>query len=167
MLNSYQYSRDITPEIYRCGIGVSRTESIILGRAVAETVAPLLWDNDDEEALAATAEQVARRIEAAVTDSSVTVSLSYLKPGERDLRIPVTEETSVTELLDGICFALIPAIAPDSYLQTWILLDESGSELSLIGKSWARDRGMLRDERHIAHAGIFPGSTLTAVAKRN
>ena len=163
-----QYSRDITPEIYRFGIGISRTESLILGRAVAETVAPLLrGGNDDEEACIATAEQIARRIETAVIDSSVAVSLSDLKPGERDLRIPVTEETSVTQLLDGIYFALIPAIAPDSYQETWTLLDESGRELSWIGKSWARDRGMLRDERHIADAGIFPGSTLTAVAKRN
>lgn len=158
-----QFSKDITPEMFRAGIGISRTESINLARAVAAAMAPLLAMDDDDELLAVTTRQVAQRFETAVSASSVTITLSYLKPGEPDLRIPVTDQTSVTELLDGIYLALIPAVPPDSYQRTWTLIDGTGAELPRLGKSWAIERGMLRDERPIADAGIFPGGTFTAV----
>jgi hypothetical protein len=162
-----QYSKEITPEVFRTGIEISRAESANLGRAVAAALAPLLWEDEDEDALAIGARKIARSFEAAVADSSVTIVLSYLKPGTRDLRIPVTEDTTVTDLLDGVYLALVPWASPDSYQQTWTLLNDKGEELSGIGATWARDRGMLRDERLITDAGIFFGSTLTAVAKRH
>lgn len=158
-----QFSKDITPEMFRAGIGISRTESINLARAVAAAMAPLLAVGDDEELLAKTTRQVAQRFEAAVTACSVTITLSYLKPAEPDLRIPVTDQTSITELLDDIYLALVPALPPDSYQRTWTLINGNGAELPRLGKSWAIERGMLRDERSIADAGIFPGGTFTAV----
>lgn len=160
-----QFTERVTPEIFRAGIGISQAGSINLGRAVADAMAPLLWDDRGGESLETAAEQVARRFEAAVTASAVTVTLHYLKPGEDDLRIPVTERTTVTELLDGIYLAIVPAVRPDSYGKTWILLGENGEELPGIGVPWARERGMIRDERNLADAGILPGSTLAVVAK--
>jgi hypothetical protein len=68
-----QYSRDITPEIYR--IGISRADSVFFGRAVAESVVPLLGQAGQGEDHDAVVRQVALRFEAAVEESSVTVSL--------------------------------------------------------------------------------------------
>jgi hypothetical protein len=160
-----QYSKEITPEVFRTGIQISHAESINLGRAVAAALAPLLWEGTDEDVLAAGARKIAQSFEEAVVESSVTIVLSYLKPGTRDLRIPVTEDTTVTDLLDGVYLALVPWASPDSYQQTWTLLNEKGEEIPATGARWAKDRGMLRDERLISHAGIFPGNTLTAIAK--
>jgi hypothetical protein len=162
-----QYSKEITPEVFRAGIEISRAESVNLGRAVARTLASLVWEDGDEHALAVGARKIAQGFETAVADSSVTIVLSYLKPGTRDLRIPVTEDTTVTDLLDGVYFALVPWASPGSFQQTWTLLNENDEELSGIGANWARDRGMMRDERLITDAGISFGSTLTAIARRH
>lgn len=156
-----QYSKEITPEIY--SVGISRADSILLGRAVAETVVPLLGGDAQGEAHDAAVEQVARRFEAAVKESSVTVSLDQLKPGET-LQIPVTRETKLQWLLDRIYESLYPVVKPVTYGLSWILIDEDGTEYTDMGRSWAMQRNIERDPRAIAAVGIFPGSHLAAVA---
>jgi len=162
-----QYSSDITPEIYRTGIGVgiSQAQSLFFARAVAETVVPPPGEHSGGEDRDAVVAQVAQRFEAAVAESSVTVSLARLKPGAERLQIPVTEGTRVDSLLDAIYFALEPAVKPFTYEQTWVLIDERGTEYSDMGTEWARRRNLPRDSRPIADVGIVPGSQLTAVAK--
>src|SRR5215469_6600675 len=162
-----QYSRDITPEIYRTGIGVgiSQTQSLFLGRALAETVVPLVGEYsgaDDREAMVA---QVAQRFEAAVAESSVTVSLARFKPGAERLQIPVTEGTKVNSLLDTVYLALAPTVKPFTYDRAWDLIAERGAEYSATGTEWAKTQNWMHDSRPIADVGIVPGSQLTAVAK--
>jgi hypothetical protein len=160
-----QYSKDITPEIYRTGIGISAAESLFFGRAVAEAVVPLLGQGTDGESRGDVVEQVARHFEAAVAESSVTVSLNRLKPGAELLQLPITEETTVDSLLDSIYFALAPAVKPFTYGQAWTLINDLGNEYTEMGTVWARSRNISRDARPITEAGIVPGQRLIAAVK--
>jgi hypothetical protein len=158
-----QYSRDITPEVYR--LGISRADSIFLGRAVAETVVPLLENDSEGEARAAKVEQVVRRFEAAVEESSITVSLLPLKPKSKLLHLPLSGETKVQALLNEIFFELDPVVEPGSYGRSWVLIDEEGREYADMGISWAEEHNLMGDSRSISEVGILPGSRYTAIAK--
>jgi hypothetical protein len=156
-----QYSRDITPEVYRTGI--SRTESIFLGRAVAKSVVPLLGGDSETPVREADIEQVARRFEEAIAESSVSISLEDMKRGAGQVHIPVDDGTSIQSLLDQIFFELDSTVQPGTYGRAWVLVDEKGEQLSEMGMSWARKRlGQERDPRTIAAVGILPGAHLTA-----
>jgi hypothetical protein len=56
-------------------------------------------------------------------------------------------------------------VQPFAYSQTWILIDEDGTEYIDIGTKWARERDLPRDSRRITEVGILPGSSLTVIAK--
>ena len=159
-----QYSKEITPEAYR--IGISRADSILFGRAVAETVVPLLGEDHGGESHTAAVEQVARRFETAVEKSCVILSVDALVPGAQQLQIAVDSETTISELLDWIYFQLEPAVEPFSYDINWLLIGEDGTEYTDMGTPWARQRGLSEDTRPISAVGIEPGIRLTAVAKR-
>jgi hypothetical protein len=159
-----QYSRDITPEMYRAGI--RRDERIVFGRALAESMVPLLPDIAAGGERSAVVEQVARNFEIAVEEASVTVLLQQLKPQAEPLQIPVTEETKVYSLLDDIYYALAPTVSQNTYNKSWVLADGSGKYYTEIGTGWARKANWPRDTRPIAAVGISPGTTLTVVAKR-
>lgn len=158
-----QYSREITPEIYR--LGISRADSIFLGRAVAETVVPLLEDDSEGEDRAARVEQVVRRFEAAVEESSVTVSLLPMKPKSKLLHFPVNNETKVQALLNEIYFELDQVVEPGTYGKSWVLVDEEGREYADMGISWADEHNLMGDSRTISEVGIFPGGHFTAIEK--
>lgn len=158
-----QYSRDITPEIYR--LGISRADSIFLGRAMAETVVPLLGNNSEGDTHDARVEQVVRRFEAAVEESSIIVSLHPLKPNSKLLHLPVSGETKVQALLNEIFFELDPVVEPASYDRSWVLIDEDGRQYTDMGISWAEEHNLMGDNRSISEVGISPGCRLTAIAK--
>jgi hypothetical protein len=159
-----QYSKEITPEIYR--IGISRADSIVLGRAVAETVVPLLGGESGTETREAVVKKVARRFETLIEESSIIVSLDQLKRRADPLQIPVGPETSVQWLLDTIFFALDPAVEPNTYGRAWMLIDDDGNQYAEMGRSWARDHLKRdKDPRTIDEVGILPGSHLTAILK--
>jgi hypothetical protein len=159
-----QYSREITPEIYRTGI--SRADSVFLGRAVAEAVVPFLAEDDKDTARDAAVDQAARRFEAAIQESSVTVSLDLMIPGAEALQIPVTADTAVQSLLDQVYFALPPSIKPGTYGSAWILIGKDNTPYADMGMSWAQKTlNRTRDPRTIADVGILPGDHLAAVVK--
>jgi hypothetical protein len=157
-----QYSSEITPEIYRSGIGLSRSESVFLGRVVAEATVPPGANGEDRDDMV---RQVAQRFEAAVKESSVTVSLGNLKPRADLLQIPVAENMEIDHFLNSIYFALSPAVEPFTYGRAWILVDEHGREYTDMGTIWANSRNLPSDLRPITEVGIEPGSRLTAVAR--
>ena len=158
-----QYSKEITPEIYRVGItGITRAESRLFARAVAETIVPLAGEDGQADRLAEV-ESAAQRFELAVATSSVTVSLHRVRAGQPDLQIAVSEDTTVSSFIGMIWAALYPAVEPDSFGRTWRLADERGGELPLMGIPWARAHRMIRDERPVSEVGIFPGAGLAAV----
>jgi hypothetical protein len=160
-----QYSKEITPEIYRAGI--SRADSAFLGRAVAEAIVPLVAEDDQDTARDAAVEQAARRFETAIQESSVTVSLDLMIPGAEALQIPVTPETPVQSLLDKVYFALPPSIKPGTYGSAWVLIGKDNTSYADMGMSWAqRTLGVTKDPRTVADVGIRPGDYLTAVVKR-
>lgn len=159
-----QYSSVITPEIYRAGI--RRDEQIVIGKAFAESVAPLLMDAGTGVSNREVVEQLARNFDAAVEAQSVSVDLDELKPYAGELSIPVTNETLVGSLLNQIYFVLSPAVKPFTYGESWLLEDSLGKVYDDIGTEWARSRGLDMDNRPIAEAGIRPGSRMRVVAKR-
>jgi hypothetical protein len=158
-----QYSKEITPEIYR--IGISMADSIFIGQAVAKTVVPLLGGDDRGEDHDATVARVARNFTDAVKESSIVVDIGMLKPKAKPLYIPVSMETGIQGVLDEIYFALEPQVEPFKYDQTWVLVDDDGTDYSDMGMSWANKQNLDEDPRTIADVGMLPGSRLMAVAK--
>lgn len=161
-----QYSSDITPEVYRTGI--SRADTLFLGRAVAKTVAPLLGGADGGEAAQeAVVEQVARRFEAAVEESIVEVNLFPLTADSEPLQIPATRQTQVDQLLDKIWWGLRPrGVRAFTFGTDWSLRNSSdGTEYTDVGTAWAKRNGLDRDTRPIGDVGITPGSHLDAIVK--
>jgi hypothetical protein len=158
-----QYSKDITPEIYRVGIG--RTDSIVLGRAVAESIVPLLGEGDEAKSREVAIQRVVRVFETAMEESSVIVNLDPLKPGADLVQIAVTEETKIQVLLNMLYFELDDVVEPGTYDVSWIMVDDDGNEYPNMGMHWAEGRGLDRDPRTISEVGILPGSRLTAIRK--
>ncbi|HEY1701932.1 MAG TPA: hypothetical protein VGG75_19670 [Trebonia sp.] len=158
-----QYSKDITPEIYR--IGIRRADSMFIGQAVAKSVAPLIGGYEGTEGDAAVA-RVAEKFAAALDESIITVNLEALKPGARDLSIPSTLESGIQDILNEIYFTLEPAVPVASYDPSWILVDKDGNPYGSMGISWASKRGLVDDPRTINEVGISPGMRLAAVPKR-
>jgi len=99
------------------------------------------------------------RIEKFVRDSSITVDRSRIIPRTNPVQIPVTDETTVGDLLDTIYFEIATIVHPFSYGSSWVLKDEDGSQLTELGTRWA---GHVRDERRLNEVGITPGQTLFA-----
>jgi hypothetical protein len=157
-----QYSGEITPEAYR--IGISQADSLLLGRAVAETVAPLLEISANERIEDSAVELAARRFEASIERSSILVTLTPpLKPRPIGLQIPAVEGATIEWLLDTIYYAIESSVKPFTYGETWMLFRGSnGSAFAEMGTSWARSRKWESDTRPIGEVGIGPGGQLTA-----
>ena len=159
-----QYSKEITPEIYR--IGISRADSIFIGQAVAKTVVPLLGGDDQGEDRDTAVARLAQRFADAVDESSIVVNLDILKPGAKNLHIPVSLETGIQSMLNEIYFALSSAVEPATYDRSWVLTDDDDNEYSGMGMSWAAEQKLDEDPRTLLEVGILPGSHLTAVPKK-
>lgn len=111
-------------------------------------------------------EDIERVTEAAISESSLTVSINRIKPGQGPLRIPIFEESTVKDVLDSIYYALKPEVSAFTYAKSWILVDDDGNEYTDMGTAWARSRSLPSDERLIAEVGIAPGLHLTAIASQ-
>ena len=161
-----QYSQEITPESYR--VGISQANSKVFARAVAKAVVPELGKNF-EQTNAETIDQVARRFEEAVDESSVFVSIMPpLTPRGEVLQIPVTKDTTVRWLLDAIYWSIQPRVKPFTYGRAWMLYEEEGAfSFDKIGARWAEMRNLEDDTRPIVEVGIKPGSRLTAAKISN
>jgi hypothetical protein len=160
-----QYSREITPEIYRAGI--SQADAQFIGRALAKTVVPLLDDlGDDESDREAAVEQVVLDFEAAFRESSIEIEVVPPQPDDESLRIPVTAKTPVGNFLDMVWFELKGRVAPYTYGGDWVLIScDSEKRYSDMGTSWAHRHGLKRDTRPIPEVGIKPGDCLRAIIK--
>ena len=102
----------------------------------------------------------------AVDESSIVVNLDILKPGAKNLHIPVSLETGIQSMLNEIYFALSSAVEPATYDRSWVLTDDDNNEYSGMGMSWAAEQKLDEDPRTLLEVGILPGSHLTAVPKK-
>jgi hypothetical protein len=159
-----QYSRDITPEVYRAGI--SQADAQFIGRALAKTVVPLLGDlGDDQADREAVVEKVGLDFEAAFRESAVEIEVVPPQPGDEPVRVPVTTKTEVGDLLDQVWLELNGRVAPYTYNREWILTSSDGSRCPDMGTVWAKRHGLQRDTRPISEVGIKPGDCLKAIIK--
>jgi hypothetical protein len=89
--------------------------------------------------------------------------------GELRMPIPISENTTVQDLLDTIFTQInnTERITPYTYGEEWILTDENGRLLPQMGTSYARDclpRSEKRGDYRPIAAVIPPGSNLTALS---
>jgi hypothetical protein len=78
---------------------------------------------------------------------------------------PISDRTTVADLLDSVYFAISDFVSPFSYGDEWMLLDEkTGNTHREIGTSWAKKAlDQSRDWRPLKDVGIDPGDRLIAV----
>jgi hypothetical protein len=94
----------------------------------------------------------------------VEVELTNIHPSLAPLEFPVTESTTVSDLLDGVYFAIADFVDSFMYNHRWTLEDaETGHQYREIGTRWARSAlGGGRDHRPLKEVGIQPGDRLVA-----
>lgn len=161
-----QYTNQTTIETYVTALSrQNRANSIVYTRAIGEAIARAT--EGDALAGAHTPEawraQIAETIDLGVKSSSIIIDRSAFfrgADGAEPLQIPVTEESSVGELLDSTFFAIAPAVEPYHYAKTWILVDEHGAPLEKVGTKWVYRDAYSRDERLLSEVGLGPGSKL-------
>jgi PIN like domain len=108
-------------------------------------------------------EDIERVTQAAISESSLTVSIDRIKPGAEPVLIQVSPDSTVSSVLDTIYYSLSPAVSARTYAKSWILVADDGNEYSDIGTAWAQSHNLSTDERPISEVGIVPGLQLTAV----
>jgi hypothetical protein len=108
-------------------------------------------------------EDIERVTQAAISESSLTVSIDRIKPGAEAMQIQVSTDSTVSSVLDAIYYSLSPAVNARTYAKSWILVDDDGNEYPDIGTAWAQSRNLMTDERPITEVGIVPGLQLTAI----
>lgn len=136
----------------------SRANSIVYSHAIGEAIASAteVPGPDETWSVDALREHIAVAIDRGVENRSVSI----VRPDGLDpVHIPVTDETTVGELLDSIYLEIAPLVRPYTYGESWLLVGENGTTLDRIGTSWAQRGGRSRDERPLATVGIAPGMT--------
>ncbi|TDD77650.1 hypothetical protein E1293_25995 [Actinomadura darangshiensis] len=96
----------------------------------------------------------------------IEVDLSEIDAGlaRFPLIFPVTDSTTVGDLLDNVYFAIAASVRVHSYNKSWVLEDAgTGRTHTEIGTAWARrELNEQHDWRPLSKAGIEPGSRLRA-----
>lgn len=159
----WQYTSEVGIETYAEALSRQfRTASKVYSEATMDALAyageARTARVGSEEGL--TKEAVAKHFEEVVERNSITVDRSKLISGATPVQIPVTEHTTVADLLDTIYFEISPAVHPFTYGSSWLLIDEAGTMLTNMGTRWA---GYDRDERTLNEVGIHRGSRLEVV----
>lgn len=100
---------------------------------------------------------LASALDEALSERGVTILVDEFIP-ERPARIPVTERTTVQDLLDQAYFSLEPTVDAFTYGRSWVLAREDGERMVdlISGRSGA-------DARLLSEVGIAAGDVLRAV----
>lgn len=159
----WQYPKGVDVDAYAEALSRQRrTTSVVYHHAASEAVALASRQGVGAGGAAAEREDVEETLDRLVKESSIIVDCSDFRPGESAV-IPVTHETTVTELLNAIYFELAPRVRPFTYGESWLLIDQAGRRQTGIGTQWAERRNLHSDLRRLDEVGIEPGSSLTAV----
>jgi hypothetical protein len=102
--------------------------------------------------------EIEEELDRLIEKSSIIIDCSAFGKGDR-VPIPVTDETTVADLLNAIYFELAPAIQPFTYGESWVLKDGAGDSLTDMGTRWAEERGQRSDLRLLNQVEIDAGST--------
>ncbi|HEV2945472.1 MAG TPA: hypothetical protein VGX26_10200 [Solirubrobacteraceae bacterium] len=157
-----QYTDETSIEGYVAALSrENRRTQVVLGHAIGEAVASASISSgrpqNTQNKQRVVRERVTRSFDSYLERSSITVDRSGVSPRLEPIRVPVTRETTIDELLDTIFFSLTPEIEPFSYGKTWVLATESDDFLEGLGTQWAKTEGLQRDERPIGEVGLLPG----------
>jgi hypothetical protein len=167
LYSPWQYTDEVGVDAYAGALSrQSRTASVVYSEAASEAVASAVAPigQQDDASQQALRKQVVQTFEELVRGRSITIDRSTLHADAPILQIPVTDATTVSELLDAIYFEIAPVVEPFTYGKSWLLADWDGNPLTEIGTAWAKwDSGAPRDRRPLGDAGIAPGSKLRLV----
>lgn len=142
----------------------TRDAQLVARGALRAAVAPaIVSDGADVQQVG---EQIVARYDEALEEASVKlVRRLILDDDAETISLPVSEATTVQELLDSIYLSIASAVGPYTYGIEWVLVREDHEALKDIGSNWAEARGSSGDERKLSEVGIGPGSTLTAIRR--
>lgn len=134
-------------------------ESVVQS-AIEDTLPRFLLDAEAGESRRAVSQAVAAA-EADLRSRVIEVDISPIERHSREpLRIPVAENTTVSEVVDQVWFALSDTVVPVTLNREWVLVDaSSGRTIEAVGREWAQENLQTdRDLRLLAEAGIEPGA---------
>ncbi len=137
----------------------------VLESAIADAVSAAITAHDEggDATPAGIVATVDRAVALAVRQGGITVLRDQIVPGAKPITLPVSEETTVQDLLDAIWFSFDGAVPPFTYGRQWWLALEDGTGFPEIGGPWAkRHRGLAVDERLLASVGIRAGMSVVA-----
>jgi hypothetical protein len=142
--------------------GIENMEASIrltIEEAIPKIVDEKLDERDPERIVA----EAVRSATADFRKRSLRISYTALDATQSDLWLPVTDGTTVQELLDEV-WAAQRAVPAYSYGRDWILYDsETMQRYTEVGSSWARQTGTgIADRRRLGEVGIRPGAHLVA-----
>jgi hypothetical protein len=144
-----------------------RDAHIVIRNAIGATVATQV--ETAEGATAASEADMRDRLIAtydeAISQFSVTVVRGLILAGAEDYQVPISDRTTVQELLDSVYFSLVPAVGPYTYGMSWVLIRGDHEVLADLGSNWAQRNGRTGDDRPLAEVGIAAGTTLTAAPR--
>lgn len=175
-----QFTKNTPLEVFaRTMTNRARDTEVVMAQAISEAVirsvveelrlGPPSGESLEAQANIATKrqEEVAHSIERFVEASSVVVDLSHMVKNAEPLHIPVTSNTTVSQFLDTVYWALSDVVEPMEYPRIWLLVDDEGRSLTEMGRTWASEKhGWPSDHRPLVNVGITPGSHLTAIRRR-
>jgi len=113
--------------------------------------------------------QLARNLERNLISNTVArprhrviVDFSEVGPRSHHETFTSADVGTVGEWLDMVFLQMQASVPPFTYGQTWVLRDEKRDVTYWnLGRSWARQQGLMEDTRSLHQAGIPNGSTLT------
>ncbi|MFJ6831415.1 hypothetical protein [Streptomyces sp. NPDC091209] len=137
-------------------------------RMSAENGARLAWSQASSGGLRELENLVDHAVkltEDRVAQSSVTVDISQIVPGETaGVFLPIEEETAVSTLLNQLYVQISPHVRPFTYGDAWILKDANGERLRDMGSLWAREHMRTPfDPRPLSDFGVKAGARLAAI----
>jgi hypothetical protein len=164
----HQYTSDTSIQTFASVLRQQQIASqTILEQAVSEAVVTAVavdGSPSQTSSVHAVRQHVADAFSEAVRAGSITIIRSVFD-GAEPVKMPVTVDTTVQDLLNAIYFALVPSVGPYTYAVEWILMTPEHKPLLNIGSGWARQQGLPEDARRLTEVGLKPGMTLTVISR--
>lgn len=134
--------------------------------AFDQVITPQLTTLGDDERRKSVIDKAVETARRDFRRNAIEVDISAIHPSlaESPLIFPVTDSTTVSDLLDAVYYSIAGFVDTFTYNYRWILEDpRTGRQYRDIGTRWAQTRlGGGRDTRRLSEVGLRPGLRLIA-----